>query len=227
MDEILGLPAHPLLVHGAVVLVPLAAAGVALIAFWPAARFRLGYAVLAIAAAGAMTAVLAQRTGGALEERVDETELIEEHTELGETGTTAGVAVLVAAVAVVGTDLALRRRASPAADGSTPAGRRRSHGSATAAPRRCGTRPPMNATNATMTTTAGGATATIATDARAVTRQFGGDRAVRRPWLPARVLPADGRVGSSRPRWRPTRDRSSRGPTTRSAVYGSARSKTT
>ena len=45
----------------------------------------------------------------------------EEHTELGETGTTAGVAVLVAAVAVVGTDLALRRRASPAADGSTRA----------------------------------------------------------------------------------------------------------
>jgi hypothetical protein len=121
MDEILGLPAHPLLVHGAVVLVPLAAAGVALIAFWPAARFRLGYAVLAIAAAGAMTAVLAQRSGGALEERVDETELIEEHTELGETGTTAGVAVLVAAVAVVGTDLVLRRRASPAADGSTRA----------------------------------------------------------------------------------------------------------
>ncbi len=53
MDEILGLPAHPLLVHGAVVLVPLAAAGVVLIAFWPTARFRLGYAVLAIAAAGA------------------------------------------------------------------------------------------------------------------------------------------------------------------------------
>ena len=109
MDEILGLPAHPLLVHGAVVLVPLAAAGVALIAFWPAARFRLGYAVLAIAAAGAMTAVLAQRSGESFEERVNETELVKEHAELGETGTTAGVAVLVAAVAVVGTDVVLRR----------------------------------------------------------------------------------------------------------------------
>jgi hypothetical protein len=120
MDEILGLPAHPLLVHGAVVLVPLAAAGVALIAFWPAARYRLGYAVLAIAAAGAMTAVLAQRSGEYLEDRVRETELIEEHTELGETGTKAGIAVLVAALAVVVTDVALRRRASNDADATTP-----------------------------------------------------------------------------------------------------------
>jgi hypothetical protein len=119
MDDILGLPAHPLLVHGAVVLVPLAATGVALIAFWPAARFRLGYAVLAIAAAGAMTAVLAQRSGESLEDRVAESELVDEHTELGETGTKAGIAVLVAAVAVVGTDVALRRRASATADGST------------------------------------------------------------------------------------------------------------
>jgi hypothetical protein len=122
MDEILGLPAHPLLVHGAVVLVPLAATGVALIAFWPAARFRLGYVVLAIAAAGAMTAILAQRSGESLEDRVDETELIEEHTELGETGTTAGVAVLVAAAAVVGTDVALRHRKAAAADDPKPVG---------------------------------------------------------------------------------------------------------
>ena len=121
MDEILGLPAHPLLVHGAVVLVPLAAAGVALIAFWPAARFRLGYAVLAIAAAGAMTAVLAQRSGESLEDRVRETDLIEAHTELGATGTTAGIAVLVAALAVVATDVVLRMRASAnEADGTAP-----------------------------------------------------------------------------------------------------------
>src|SRR5687768_7998938 len=118
MDEILGLPAHPLIVHGVVVLVPLAAAGVALIAFWPAARFRLGYAVLAIAAAGALTAVLAQRSGEQLEDRVRETDLIEEHTDLGATGTTASIAVLVAAIAVVATDLALRRQTSATTDGT-------------------------------------------------------------------------------------------------------------
>lgn len=105
--------------HGAVVLVPLAAAGIALIAFWPAARFRLGYAVLAIAAAGAMTAILAQQSGEPFEERVRETELVKEHTDLGETGTTAGVAVLVAAVAVVGTDLALRRRTLASTEDTT------------------------------------------------------------------------------------------------------------
>jgi hypothetical protein len=59
-----------------------------------------------------MTAVLAQRSGEPLEDRVRETELVEEHAELGETGTTAGIAVLVAAVAVVGTDVVLRRRAA-------------------------------------------------------------------------------------------------------------------
>ena len=119
MDEILGLPAHPLLVHGAVVLVPLAAAGVALIAFWPAARFRLGYAVLAIAAAGAMTVILAQRSGESLEDRVPDSDLIDEHKDLGETGTYAGLAVLVAALAVVGTDVALRRRASTTVEEET------------------------------------------------------------------------------------------------------------
>jgi hypothetical protein len=41
-----GLPAHPLIVHATVVLVPLAAAAVALHAFWPAARARLGLVTL-------------------------------------------------------------------------------------------------------------------------------------------------------------------------------------
>jgi hypothetical protein len=100
-------------------LVPLAAAGVVLIAFWPTARFRLGYAVLAIAAAGAMTAILAQQSGEPFKERVRETELVKEHADLGATGTTAGVAVLAAAVAVVGTDFAIRRRALTSADGTT------------------------------------------------------------------------------------------------------------
>ena len=43
LDSLFGLPAHPLLVHGAVVLVPLAALGTIVIAFWPAARERIGW----------------------------------------------------------------------------------------------------------------------------------------------------------------------------------------
>jgi len=42
LDSLFGLPAHPLLVHGAVVLVPLAALGTIVIAFWPAARELIG-----------------------------------------------------------------------------------------------------------------------------------------------------------------------------------------
>ncbi|NNG38642.1 hypothetical protein HJ588_05040 [Flexivirga sp. ID2601S] len=41
-DTINGLPAHPLIVHATVVLVPLAALAVILHAVWPAARRRLG-----------------------------------------------------------------------------------------------------------------------------------------------------------------------------------------
>ncbi len=102
MDELFGLPAHPLLVHAAVVLVPLAAIGVVLIAFWPAARARLGVAVVVIAAVGTVFAYLAMESGEYLEEQVKETEQVEEHAKLGDSGLAAAAAVLVGAVAVTG-----------------------------------------------------------------------------------------------------------------------------
>jgi uncharacterized membrane protein len=112
MDELFGLPAHPLVVHGAVVLVPLAAIGVVLIAFWPAARAKLGLAVVAIALAGTVMAFLAAESGEALEDSVRETELVEEHAELGDSGLASAAAVLVGALGVVGLGMYERRRAS-------------------------------------------------------------------------------------------------------------------
>jgi cytochrome c biogenesis protein CcdA len=57
-DRVLGLPAHPLLVHAAVVLVPLLALGGIVYAVAPFARRHLRWVVglLAVAAAGAVTA---------------------------------------------------------------------------------------------------------------------------------------------------------------------------
>lgn len=49
--EISGLPAHPLLVHAAVVLLPLAAICTILHSIWPAARARLGIVPTLLAAA--------------------------------------------------------------------------------------------------------------------------------------------------------------------------------
>jgi hypothetical protein len=41
-----GLPAHPLIVHAVVVLVPLCSLGVAVSILWPAARWRLAWVLL-------------------------------------------------------------------------------------------------------------------------------------------------------------------------------------
>jgi uncharacterized membrane protein len=112
MDELFGLPAHPLVVHAAVVLVPLAAIGVLVIAFWPAARAKLGVAVLVIAALGTVFAYLAVESGGYLEDRVEETEQVEEHAKLGDSGLASAVAVLLGAVAVTGFGVYERRRSA-------------------------------------------------------------------------------------------------------------------
>ena len=116
MDELFGLPAHPLLVHGAVVLVPLAAIGVVLTAFWPAARAKLAIAVVVIAVAGTVMAFLSAESGETLQGDVRETELVEEHAELGETGLASAVAVLVAALGVAGVGVYEQRRSGSTTD---------------------------------------------------------------------------------------------------------------
>lgn len=100
MDLVFGIPAHPLIVHAAVVLVPLAAFGVIVLSL--VQRWRSKYsglvALLAAVAAGVMP--LASESGEALARRVEFTDATTKHLELGETGTAAGIAVLVAALAI-------------------------------------------------------------------------------------------------------------------------------
>lgn len=109
INELFGLPAHPLVVHAAVILLPIAAIATILTAILPKAR--RSYALLTfVVALTATTAVgLAQQSGEALEERVDETELVEEHAESGETVLPWAIAVTVTAAAVTAAEL-LRRR---------------------------------------------------------------------------------------------------------------------
>lgn len=80
--KLFGLPAHPLLVHIPVVLVPLAAIGTVLIAVRPAWRHRFGPLVVATAGVALAGVQFAIGTGEALEEHVDETEAIERHADL-------------------------------------------------------------------------------------------------------------------------------------------------
>jgi len=96
-----GLPAHPLLVHFIVVLAPLTAVLAILCAVWPAARQRLVWLVLALAAATTALTPLTTESGEWLEGRVGESELLERHTELGDTMIYFALALLVAAILLV------------------------------------------------------------------------------------------------------------------------------
>lgn len=111
IDEVFGLPAHPLLVHAVVVLLPLAA--VATLACAAFLRLRRHYAAIALALglAATVAAFVAQGSGEELEDRVDETELVEAHTDQGETVLPWAAGVAVVAAAVVAAPGFVRRRA--------------------------------------------------------------------------------------------------------------------
>ena len=104
LDSLFGLPAHPLVVHAAVVLLPIAAVTTVAVAAVP--RWRRPYAVLAFAVALASAGAiwLAQESGESLEHRVTETALVERHTELADQVLPWAIAVVVVAGAVVAVD---------------------------------------------------------------------------------------------------------------------------
>lgn len=98
--RIAGLPLHPLLVHAVVVLTPLTALAVALVAVWPAARRRLGWApqVAALIVAGLVpVTVLA---GQNLASTIGYTPAILHHEALGLMLIPWTIALLIAAAAV-------------------------------------------------------------------------------------------------------------------------------
>jgi hypothetical protein len=100
MNTINGLPAHVLLVHAIVVLIPLSAFLLILTAVWPAARRRFAgpNALLAI---GALVMIpITTQAGGWLERRVPPSALVERHTNLGDTALWFSLPVTLLAIAV-------------------------------------------------------------------------------------------------------------------------------
>ena len=93
-----GLPVHALLVHFIVVLAPLTAALAILCAVWPAARERLVWLVLALAAAVTGLTPLTTDSGEWLEHNIEKSELVEKHAEMGDTMVYFALALLVAAI---------------------------------------------------------------------------------------------------------------------------------
>ncbi|MCO5993149.1 DUF2231 domain-containing protein [Actinoallomurus rhizosphaericola] len=83
-STIMGLPAHPLVIHAVVVLIPLAALGAIVVAVWPAARERYASLALGVATVALLSVPLATHTGELLEEHVKRTALVERHTEMAD-----------------------------------------------------------------------------------------------------------------------------------------------
>lgn len=84
MDTINGLPAHPLLVHFAIVGVLATAVVAATIALWPRARQRLGVFPTVLALVCLILVPITTSAGESLEAMFPQTEAIERHAELGD-----------------------------------------------------------------------------------------------------------------------------------------------
>ncbi|MGQ0431163.1 MAG: DUF2231 domain-containing protein [Microthrixaceae bacterium] len=92
------------------VLLPLAAVATLVCAVVPRARRHYAPVALGLAFVATLAVGLAQGSGEELEEKVDETELVEEHAEQGERVLPWAIAVTVAAMAVTAVPVLVRRR---------------------------------------------------------------------------------------------------------------------
>ena len=114
--KLFGLPAHPLLVHAAVVLLPLAAVLAVVVAVVPRARPAYAWVAVVLAVVATGFVGLAQGSGEALEESVRETPVVEEHAESGES-VLPWAAVMTAAIGALAVGDEWRRRSATARDG--------------------------------------------------------------------------------------------------------------
>jgi hypothetical protein len=125
-DEFMGIPAHPLLVHAAVVFVPLLIVAAAVYALVPVVRRWIAWAVVGLAVVSPFAVWVATLSGNALRERLaqqgaspDILAWIDEHRDFGDATLWATILLSVLTLLMVGSVVAKGRRPA-AADG--PAG---------------------------------------------------------------------------------------------------------
>ncbi|GAB3147447.1 hypothetical protein GCM10027258_40840 [Amycolatopsis stemonae] len=100
MTTINGLPAHILLVHAIVVLLPLSAVLLVVSSFWPKARGKLAGPNALLAVLVTILVPVTTDAGEWLERRVASTLLLHTHTELGDTALYVAIPVAVLALVV-------------------------------------------------------------------------------------------------------------------------------
>lgn len=100
MGELFGLPAHPLLIHAPLVLVPIVAVLAIVAAFRPGLAARFRWPMVALVAVCFVGLVSARQSGIALEEAFDGVVDVEDHSALGDVTTLLTLGWLIGAIAV-------------------------------------------------------------------------------------------------------------------------------
>lgn len=100
MTTINGLPAHILLVHAIVVLLPLSAILLVITAAWPGGRRRLAGANAILSVIVLILVPITTDAGEWLERRVEDTALVRDHAELGDTALFVAFPVAVLALLI-------------------------------------------------------------------------------------------------------------------------------
>ncbi len=120
IQQLNGLPAHPLIVHLPVVLVPLATVGVLLMLVRPRWRHSLAVPTAVLATVAAIATQLAITSGEWLEEQVRESDLVEDHSRIAEQARPWIFLFALVTIGIVVVDLARRRRGESRPDDSPP-----------------------------------------------------------------------------------------------------------
>ena len=128
ITTLFGLPAHPLLVHIPIVLLPLVGVGAIAIAVSSSARQRFGTAVLVLAGVAFVGTLLAAGSGESLVESVDSSAALRKHVDLARAMRPLAFVLLLAIGGIVLIDQ-LKRRGKPTAPMGAPldGDRARSH----------------------------------------------------------------------------------------------------
>lgn len=100
MTTVNGLPAHILLVHAIVVLLPLSALLLVLSSVWPKARGKLAAPNAVLSVLVLILVPITTDAGEWLERRVPRTQVLHDHTELGDTALWVAIPVAVLALVV-------------------------------------------------------------------------------------------------------------------------------
>jgi uncharacterized membrane protein len=111
-DTIFGLPAHPLMVHAPVVLIPLAVAAALVYALVPPLRQRVGWVLVLLSLAGAGGAFAAVESGQRFALTKPSSTQLNTHGNFGLQVRDFAVLLAVVAVVLVGVDMSRRGRST-------------------------------------------------------------------------------------------------------------------